>query len=89
MNAPLTVEEIDPRTLLVNLNIRDAQPDKDLIASIKDQGVLQPVIAYRTADGEIRVRYGNRRTLAAISASTCVSLSSLMAWAASKRSPST
>ena len=64
----LTVEDIDPRTLLVDLNIREAKPDKGLIASIKDHGVLEPIIAVRTADGDIRVRFGNRRTLGAIEA---------------------
>jgi ParB family transcriptional regulator, chromosome partitioning protein len=66
--STLTVEDIDPRTLLVDLNIREAKPSKGLIASIKDLGVLQPIIAVRTADGDIRVRMGNRRTLGAIEA---------------------
>jgi ParB family transcriptional regulator, chromosome partitioning protein len=51
------------------VNIRtDARLDKDFVASIKDFGVLVPVIAVRTAGGDVRVRFGHRRTLAAIQA---------------------
>lgn len=60
--------DVDPRTLLVDLNIRDLKPDKGLVDSVRDIGVLQPVIAYRTLDDTLRVRYGHRRTLAAIEA---------------------
>ncbi len=60
---------LDPRTLLTDVNIRnDMQLDKDFIASVKDLGVLVPLVAVRTADGEVRVRFGHRRTLAAIEA---------------------
>lgn len=60
---------LDPRTLLVDVNVRHAATaDADLIASIRDVGVLQPIVAVRTADGQVRVRYGHRRTLAAIEA---------------------
>jgi ParB family transcriptional regulator, chromosome partitioning protein len=63
------VELIDPHTLLVDSNIRQsASPDKDFVASIRDLGVLQPIIAVRTPDGDVRVRYGHRRTLAAVEA---------------------
>ncbi len=69
MNTTITVEQIDPRTLLVDLNLPGREAiDKDLLASIRDLGVLQPVIASRTADGEVRVRFGHRRTLHAIEA---------------------
>lgn len=61
--------QLDPRTLLVDLNVRHAATaDADLIASIRDVGVLQPIVAVRTAAGQVRVRYGHRRTLAAIEA---------------------
>jgi ParB family chromosome partitioning protein len=61
--------DLDPTTLLVDVNIRkDAKPDKDFVASIKELGVLVPLIAVRTATGEVRVRFGHRRTLAAIEA---------------------
>lgn len=64
-----TVErvEVDPRTLLIDVNIRlDARLDKDFTNSIKDLGVLVPITAVRTAGGDLRVRFGHRRTLAAI-----------------------
>src|SRR5688572_63963 len=60
---------IDPATLLVDLNIRcDVRLDKDFVASIKELGVLVPVTAVQTSSGELRVRFGHRRTLAAIEA---------------------
>jgi ParB family chromosome partitioning protein len=61
--------DLDPKTLLVDVNIRkDSKPDKDLVASIKELGVVVPIIAVRTANGDVRVRFGHRRTLAAIEA---------------------
>ncbi len=60
---------VDPATLLIDTNIRlTTTVDKTLIDSIRDNGVLQPITAVRTADGGLRVRYGHRRTLAAIEA---------------------
>lgn len=51
------------------MNVRHStSADKDLVASVREVGVLQPIIAVRTADGQVRVRYGHRRTLAAIQA---------------------
>jgi ParB family chromosome partitioning protein len=59
--------EVDPATLLVDLNVRhDTRLDADFCASITEHGVLVPVVAVRTADGALRVRYGHRRTLAAV-----------------------
>ncbi len=55
------VERIDigPRQLLVDLNIRlDERLDKDFVTSIKDLGVLMPIVAVRTTGGELRVRFG-------------------------------
>ena len=67
--SAVTRVELDPRTLLVDVNIRtDVQLDKAFIASIKDHGVLVPITAVRTAGGDVRVRFGHRRTLAAIEA---------------------
>jgi ParB family chromosome partitioning protein len=71
MPASQTVErvDLDPNTLLVDVNIRkESRPDKDFVASIKELGVLVPLVAVRTATGEVRVRFGHRRTLAAIEA---------------------
>jgi ParB family chromosome partitioning protein len=63
-----TLEMIDPATLLVDLNIREAKLDKDFVASIKDHGVIEPIVAVRTEDGQLRVRHGHRRALGAIEA---------------------
>ena len=65
----LTVEQVDPTTLLIDVNIRsDAAIDKDFLASIRDLGVLVPIVAVRTEDGALHVRHGHRRTLAAVEA---------------------
>lgn len=63
-----TLALLDPASLLVDLNIREATLDKDFVASVKDHGVIEPIVAVRTEDGAIRVRHGHRRTLAAIQA---------------------
>src|SRR3954471_6015545 len=63
------VQQLDPRTLLVDLNVRqDARLDADFLASIRDLGVLVPIVGVRTPEGAVRVRFGHRRTLAAIEA---------------------
>lgn len=63
-----TLEMLDPTRLLVDLNIREAKLDKEFLASIKDHGVIEPIVAVRTDEGAVRVRHGHRRTLAAIEA---------------------
>ena len=64
-----TIQEMDPASLLVDVNVRrDNQANADLIESVRALGVLQPVVAVRTASGEVRVRHGHRRTLAAVAA---------------------
>jgi ParB/RepB/Spo0J family partition protein len=61
--------DINPADLLVDRNIRlDTRLDSDFVASVKDHGVLIPIIAVRTTDGALRVRFGHRRTAAAIQA---------------------
>ena len=65
----LTVEHVDPASLLVDINVRtDTSLDKDFLASVRDLGVLVPIVAVRTEQGSLRVRYGHRRTLAAVEA---------------------
>lgn len=60
---------LDPATLLVDGNVRlDPRLDKDFLASVKDDGVLVPVLAVRTSGGKVRVKDGQRRTLAAVKA---------------------
>lgn len=68
MNAPTSEYlEVDPNELLLGSNVRfDRRIDKEFLASIEEHGVLQPIIGYRDAEGRIVVRYGSRRTVAAI-----------------------
>ena len=61
-----TIEHIDPHTLVLDPNVRDEPDvDADFLASIKEHGVLIPIAAVRDANGQVRVRSGQRRTLAA------------------------
>ena len=61
------LEHINPASLTIDANVRaDVQLDKTFLASIKEHGVLQPVVAHCTEDGGVRVLYGQRRTLAAV-----------------------
>ena len=60
------LEHLNPHTLIIGDNVRtDAALDKDFIASIKQHGVLMPITAVRDEDGNVLVRDGQRRTLAA------------------------
>ncbi|SDQ03496.1 MULTISPECIES: ParB/RepB/Spo0J family partition protein [Micrococcaceae] len=69
MNATPTLEMIDPATLSVDINVRkDAALTADFIASIKEHGVMEPVIAHRKDDGTVHVLMGQRRTRAAVEA---------------------
>jgi ParB family transcriptional regulator, chromosome partitioning protein len=55
------VEQVDPATLLVDVNVGgETVADKDLIASIKDLGVLEPIRAVRIANGSLRAETGRR-----------------------------
>lgn len=66
--AGAVLEQVDPAELLVDLNIRrESAADKTLTDSVRDLGVLVPIVAVTTEQGP-RVRYGHRRTLAAIAA---------------------
>ena len=61
-----TLEHLDPHTLELETNVRDdAALDADFVASITEHGVLNPIAAVRGHDGVVRVRAGQRRTLAA------------------------
>jgi ParB family chromosome partitioning protein len=67
--AATVVEHVNPSTLLVDLNVRHTtRLDADLIESVRQHGVLVPIVAVRTPDGGVRVRHGHRRTHAAIEA---------------------
>ena len=61
-----TVEHIDPNLVQFEDNVRDLPDlDKGFIASIRNEGVLLPVLARRGEDGTVYVRDGQLRTLAA------------------------
>lgn len=63
------LELLDPSTLTVDTNVRrDAALTPDFVKSIKELGVLEPVIAHRKDDGTVHVLMGQRRTLAAVEA---------------------
>ena len=60
------IEHVDPTTLVVDANVRtEASVDRAFVASIKERGVIQPVLATRDSAGVLHVRDGQRRTLAA------------------------
>lgn len=61
-----TLVHVDPSTLLIDTNVRTTvRLDAKFKASIKSHGVLEPIVAISTEDG-LLVRFGQRRTLAAI-----------------------
>lgn len=63
---PGTLEHLDPNAIETDGNVRDDPAlTKQFVASIKENGVLVPITAVRTQDGTVRVRTGQRRTLAA------------------------
>lgn len=67
MTEPTGVlEHVDPNELGIETNVRvEAGLTKQFIASIAENGVLVPIVAVRDTDGTLRVRAGQRRTLAA------------------------
>ncbi|WP_270889233.1 ParB/RepB/Spo0J family partition protein [Pedococcus sp. 5OH_020] len=68
-DAQVTIEMVDPASLVLADNVRStAALDQAFVASIKEHGVLQAITGTRDDNGQIRVRYGQRRTLAAIEA---------------------
>lgn len=61
-----SIEHVSPDALTIEDNVREALDlPKPFVASIKQHGVLQPVLAHRNSDGTLYVRDGQRRTLAA------------------------
>ena len=66
VHTAATLENLDPNTLELEINVRDdAALDADFVASVAEHGVLNPIAAVRGTDGVVRVRAGQRRTLAA------------------------
>lgn len=64
--APGVIEHIDPHSLVLDSNVRDeAALGAQFVASVREHGVLTPIAAVRDREGQLRVRSGQRRTLAA------------------------
>lgn len=66
-----TTVHVAPSSLLLERNIRTVPRDDafaDLTRSITEVGVLEPIVAVTTTTGDLLVRFGERRTLAAIEA---------------------
>lgn len=59
---------VSPSELTLVSNIRDAQASDDLIASVREHGLLEPINAYRDDNNALVVKHGHRRTLAAVAA---------------------
>lgn len=59
---------VSPTELTLLSNIRDAQVSPELVASVRDHGLLEPINAYRAEGGDLVVKHGHRRTLAACEA---------------------
>ena len=58
--------QLAPNTLTIGMNARvDVKLDPKFVASIKELGVIEPLIAHRDEAGSVIVRAGQRRTLAA------------------------
>jgi hypothetical protein len=55
---------VTPRPSRANVRL-DLRMDRESVASVREHGILQPVIADRGAEG-VRLRLGDRRTLAAL-----------------------
>jgi ParB family chromosome partitioning protein len=61
-----SVENIDPEALQFEDNVRDqVDLDKDFLASLREHGVIVPILAVRDAEGNTLVREGQCRTLGA------------------------
>ncbi|WP_431278258.1 ParB/RepB/Spo0J family partition protein [Leifsonia poae] len=61
-----TIEHLDPHTLVIEANVRLSAPiTPAFVQSIRENGVLTPVLGHRGANGTIQVRAGQRRVFAA------------------------
>jgi ParB family chromosome partitioning protein len=61
-----TIEHLDPHTLTIEDNVRPTAPiTPAFVQSIKENGVLTPVLGHRSEDGTVTVRAGQRRVYAA------------------------
>ncbi|QNE36844.1 ParB/RepB/Spo0J family partition protein [Leifsonia shinshuensis] len=61
-----SIEHLDPHTLTIETNVRPSAPiTPAFIQSIKENGVLTPVLGHRNDDRTVTVRAGQRRVFAA------------------------
>ena len=66
-----TLAQLDPSALIIGTNVRlDPRLDAALVASVRERGVIEPIIAYTDDTGQVVVVVvaGQRRTLAAVRA---------------------
>ncbi|MBX3196265.1 MAG: ParB/RepB/Spo0J family partition protein [Microbacteriaceae bacterium] len=64
--APGFIAHVDPNEIQVDTNVRTVVTlDPEFVESIRQHGVLEPVVCCRDEDGTLKVRMGQRRTLAA------------------------
>lgn len=69
MTTTPTLQMLAPADLIIDTNVRlDPQTDRSFVANIKQHGVLQPIVARADEQGQVHVRMGQRRTLAACEA---------------------
>ncbi|CAM5457502.1 ParB N-terminal domain-containing protein [Leifsonia sp. 71-9] len=65
-NVVGTIEHLDPHTLTIETNVRPSAPiTPAFVQSVKENGVLTPVLGHRSGDGTVTVRAGQRRVFAA------------------------
>lgn len=61
------LEHLDPRILRTATNVRtDLRLDREFVDSVRQHGILQPVVGHRGADGAVTIAYGHRRAAAAV-----------------------
>ncbi len=66
---PPRLEQVDPRHLRTGANVRtDLRLAKEFVDSVRQHGVLEPIVGHRGPDGVITIAYGHRRAAAAIDA---------------------
>ncbi|MGL5858781.1 MAG: ParB/RepB/Spo0J family partition protein [Angustibacter sp.] len=65
--AQITLVQVDPAAAVVGLNVRsEANLTADFVSSIRELGVLEPVVGHYDEQGQFVVLRGQRRTLAAV-----------------------
>lgn len=63
----IVLVQIDPTTAVLGVNVRsEANLTADFVASIRELGVLEPVVGHYDQQGQFVVLRGQRRTLAAV-----------------------